>query len=310
MAGKGTTYVLRPRKKSSTGPPKRGAGPRAGKATKQPQVSPKQKARRRIKWRQIAVAIVALAVGTGMWAQNARESRFERAKERAVEFLSTRVREPDSSSWGLFAYLHRRFGLVLPMTSESRADGSFEIFRRVDDPRAMVESRQIAALTTERDRIAARALHCDRIPLPEDWITVLRNGSAAGGDALTHSVLATEWSVENGCVTRPAVQALQADQIAWLVTAAQQRDQLGDPAGPTTETWIEAIAMLCYVGSPNLVRPEWLEEILRIQNDDGGWPSSPTDPRSNPRATALALWVLLEHLKPKTPPTPWIQQIG
>jgi hypothetical protein len=139
---------------------------------------------------------------------------------------------------------------------------------------------------------------------------LLRGGSATGGYALTQSVLATEWSVENGCVTRAEIQALRAEQIAWLVTLVQRREELSDEFDAITDIWLEAVAMLYYVGASNTVRPEWLEEIVRIQNDDGGWSRSPAERRSDPHATTLALWVLLEHLTPNAPRAPWIRQVG
>jgi hypothetical protein len=132
----------------------------------------------------------------------------------------------------------------------------------------------------------------------------------AGGYALTHGVLATEWTVENGCRTRADVEALRTDQIAWLVTFVQRRHDLKDKFDAITDMWIEAVAMLYYIGAGDMARPEWLEEIVRIQNDDGGWSRNPYEGRSDPHATALALWVLLEHLEPDAPRTPWIQQVG
>jgi hypothetical protein len=282
-------------------------------------VPPRRPAKRRFTGRQLAVGVVAVVVAAGWWVQGAREARFEHAKDKAIAYFATRVRKADPSWLSLFSHMRRRFGLVVPLASGRPADDIgaevrrpevFQIYRRVEDPQAAVEKWQIAALPTAIDRITATALHCDRIPPPGDWIDVLHKGSAAGGYALTHSVLATEWSVENGCLRRAGVQELQTDQIALLVTLVQRREELRDQFDAITDMWIEAVAMLYYIGAGDMVRREWVEEIVRIQKDDGGWSRNPDEERSNPHATALALWVLLEYSKPDTPRTPWIQQVG
>jgi hypothetical protein len=72
--------------------------------------------------------------------------------------------------------------------------------------------------------------------------------------------------------------------------------------------WIEAVAMLYYIGAGDMVRKEWIEEMVRIQNDDGGWSRNPYQKRSDPHTTAVALWVLLEHLPAGAKRTPWIRQ--
>jgi hypothetical protein len=273
--------------------------------------------RRRITGRQIAVALVVVVVTLGWWVQQRTETRFERAKDKAIDYLAMQVRA-DPNWLNLVGYMHRRFGLESLASGRPAADLDakvgrpevVEVYRRIEDPRAVADERQIAALPTAIDRITASALHCDRITLPRDWMALLRGGSAAGGYALTQSVLATEWSVENGCVPRVEIQGLRAEQIAWLVNFIQRREELRDEFDAITDIWLEAVAMLYYIGAADNVRPEWLEEIVRIQNEDGGWSRSPAEQRSDPHATALALWVLLEHLRPDVPRSPWIQQVG
>lgn len=266
-------------------------------------------------WQTLA-AVVVVAAG-GLWMWGARGPDFARAKDRAIEYFRAHVHHADPSWLSLFGYMHRRFGLVVTLASGQPADDIssgvqrpdvFQVYRRIEDPRAAVGKLRIAELPTPIDRITATALHCDRIPLPENWVDVLRKASVAGGYALTHSVLATEWTVENGCLTRADVQALHADQIVWLVTFVQRRHDLRSKFEAITDMWIEAVAMLYYAGAGDMVRPEWVEEIAGLQNDDGGWSRNPQDKRSDPHATALALWVLLEQLQPDTPPVPWIRQ--
>lgn len=321
MAGKGTTYVLRPRKpKKGVGTvKKKGApGPGARRTPKRGQARPPAR-KRRIPYMQIGIGLVFILAVGGSWAWSNRQARFEHAKDHAIHYFATHVHEADPSWLSLFGYMHRRFGIVATLASGQAAHDIqigvqrpevFEIYRRIDDPSAAVDKRKIAALPTAIDRITASALHCDRIPLPDDWVDILRRASVAGGYALTHSVLATEWTVENGCRTRKDVEGLHATQIAWLLTFVQKRHDLADNLDAATDMWIEAIAMLYYVGAGDMIPSEWLEEIVQIQNDDGGWSRSPHEDRSDPHASALALWVLLEHLRPGIPHTTWIRQFG
>lgn len=331
VAGKGTTYVIRPRKKAA-GPVVKskpgGTRPTPGKPTspsvrgpsvRRPVRVPKVPATRRARGRQVAAGALVVATVAGLWGWSANAARFERARDRAIDYFATHVQQLDPGWLGMFGYTHRRFGMVATLASGQAAHAAsgdagrpelFEIYRRIDDPLAFVAAHRIAALPTPIDRTTARALHCDRIPLPGDWIEVLRKGSLAGGYALTRSVLATEWSVENGCRSRQDVAALRADQIAWLVTFVSRRHELSEEFEAITDMWIEAVAMLHYIGAGDMVRREWVEELVRIQNDDGGWSRNPYQSRSDPHTTALALWVLLEHLEPDSPPTTWIRQLG
>jgi hypothetical protein len=245
------------------------------------------------------------------------ENAFELSKSKAMNYFATQVRKPDLGWLSLFDYLHRRFGLEVRLASGvfahtvKDAVGRPEIaavYRRVVDVHATVTKQQIAALPTAIDRITASALHCDRIPLPDNWIEILDKGSNAGGYGLTHSVLASEWTVENGCRSRAEIAALRQRQIDLLVEFIDHRHQLAGQFDAITDIWIEAVAMLYYVGARDRVKSDWVGEILTTQKADGGWSRNPRDERSDTHATALAIWVLVENLQPNGPPIVWIRQ--
>jgi hypothetical protein len=265
---------------------------------------------------RIAVFVV-VGLSSSQAISWATPGRLEQARGRALNYFATQVRTPDPGWLSLFGYLHRRFGLEARLASgalpHQLKDGVgrpevFAIYRRIDDPSAAITKQQIADLPTPIDRITATALHCDRIPVPDDWIEILRKGSAAGAYALTHSVVATEWTVENGCRARADVAALQQEQITLLVRFIEQRHELAGRFDAITDMWIEAVDMLYYIGARESVQSAWIDEILALQRDDGGWPRHPRAPRSDPHATALAIWVLLENLQPNAARIPWIRQ--
>jgi hypothetical protein len=242
-------------------------------------------------------------------------ARLEAARDRAVRYFAEQVHAADPGWVDLFGYLHRRFGVRVTLASgavlhEMRAGVArpevHALYRRIDDPDASVEKAEIAALPTPIDRITASALHCDRIPLPADWLEILRKASRAGAYALTHAVLATEWTVENGCLERAAAAELHAEQVALLEKLVAERAVLATTHEAAADIWIEAMVMLDYGGEPARVRREWVEEMLTLQHDEGGWPRHPRSKRPDPHATALALWVLLAQLEPSAPRIRWI----
>jgi len=261
-----------------------------------------------------------LALQTGATpTPDALAARLERAQTAALRYFATSVETADPSWLSLFGYMHRRFGVDARLASGASAhtlrDGVarpevYAIYRRIDDPDAQVDKAAIAALPTAIDRITASALHCDRIPLPADWVEILAKASRAGAYALTHAVLATEWTVENGCRTRQDVTALHAEQVRLLEQLIDQRATLAGQYESATDLWIEAMAMLDYSGAGDRIRAAWIDDLLSQQRADGGWPRHPRATRSDPHATALALWVVLAQRQPQAPPIRWIAPNG
>lgn len=210
--------------------------------------------------------------------------------------------------------MHRRFGLELVLADGSTPYGPraatsgalARIYRRVSDPSARATRAEVAALPTAIDRITATALHCDTVGIPADWVEVLRKATRAGAYALTHAALALQWTLENGCLPEIATLALQVEQAEALEAMAADRAGLLERHALGLDIWLEAIAMLHYLGEGERVRAGWLDDLLGFQRPDGGWPNHPRDARSHPHPTALALWILLERLEPEAPRVAWL----
>ncbi len=237
------------------------------------------------------------------------------ARDRTVAFFETRVVDVDPGWANLFGYLHRRFGLELRTASglalHEVPDGGQRpalaaVYRRLVDPDAEIEAAAIAALPTVVDRITASALHCGRIPLPSNWLEVLRRAGETGGYALTHAALAAQWTLENGCVDPLTLAPVQTAIVDRLVDLASRRDGLAREFETPTDLWIESLAMLHYLGAESRVERVWIDQLVRLQRPDGGFSARPDRERSDAHASALALWVLLEELSPQLPPSRWI----
>lgn len=262
-----------------------------------------------------ATAIALAALLSTAAAAAADRAAVGAAQARGVRYFAEQVTAADPSWLAIFGYLQRRYGIAVHLAGGAPLHGLRDgvarpevaaIYRRIDDPAARVDKAAIAALPTAIDRITASALHCDRIPLPPDWVEILRRASRAGAYALTHAVLATEWTVENGCRSRQELAALHDEQVALLVQLVEQRDTLAPRLAAASDLWIEAMAMLVYSGAGTRLRPEWIADLLALQRPDGGWPRHPRAAHSDPHATALALWVVTAQLQPTAPPIRWI----
>ena len=67
---------------------------------------------------------------------------------------------------------------------------------------------------------------------------------------------------------------------------------LEDPA-TNIDLRSEAVALLQLSGHKNLVKQEWIMEIVKAQQPEGSWPN--LDNREADHTTILALWALLGY---------------
>lgn len=262
-----------------------------------------------------AVRVLGLAVLLVALACSAPERPLEDALSRAEAYFATRMDRADLGTAHLLGYLHRRFGLelhdaagvALHAPPAERARPALDaVFRRLVDPAATASTEQIAALDNPIDRMTGLALHCDHTGLPHDWADALRRAADQRGYALTHAALASEWSLENGCRSLAEIAPVQHDLVERLVALASDRAALDETYRASSDLFIEALVMLYYLRAAERVEPAWLDALLEMQRPDGGWPLRPDASSSNPHPSVLAIWVLLENLRPDAPRVRWI----
>lgn len=241
-------------------------------------------------------------------------SRIRAALRRAAAYIRT-FGETDPSWRGVLGYLHRRFGVRFALADGRAADDpgtesgepqSRAILARMEDRDAPTDAAAIAGLASQTDRMTAVALHCDRLPLPANWLEVLRAAGRACGYALTHAALASQWSVENGCIDVAAAAPVQAELADALVALVEDRGRLAETLPASADVWMEAVALLTYLGLPDSVSPEWIASILADQRADGGWAPASGKTTSDPHATVMAIWSLVEALHPNAEPSRWL----
>ena len=82
---------------------------------------------------------------------------------------------------------------------------------------------------------------------------------------------------------------------------------LNEQQDKAIDAFVEAVALLGFVGRSDLVDPSWVTAIRDAQQPDGGWKEEPDATTSSSHTTFLALWVLLQQDHPDAAPASWIR---
>jgi hypothetical protein len=216
---------------------------------------------------------------------------LQRAIANAIDF-SEGLREPFVLLW--LDVMHRRFGIAEFADALQRYDQvlaeeetvELRVFRRIADHDNPLQAEDLQALSFEVDRLTAPALYCNRLGLPANYSAMLIEAVNSRGYMLTHALLAWIWIQDNGCEV-----PLPDDFIEYMYRA--NAALIGDdPVVDDLE--LEAAAFLYLAGQGALVDDAFVERVIALQNDDGGWlPSSDTLGDSHWHATISALLLLL-----------------
>ena len=217
---------------------------------------------------------------------------------RAIEFLQG-TREPHAL---LFMNLiYRRYGVEAFSDTLARYDEvlaerpdapKLRVLRRMADAGNPLQPDDWDHVTLPKDRVLVSAMYCDRIGLPESFAEVLAIEADTGGYALTHALLAYMFVKDNGCpLELPAgfVDKMYAD-VAAIIDS--------DP-GTINDLKLEAAAFLCLARQSSRVNLRFVQRVIEIQNEDGGW-GKPDEGAGDPdgsswHSTILAL-ILLQHV--------------
>jgi hypothetical protein len=222
----------------------------------------------------------------------------------AIAFLKG-TREPHALMF--ISILHRRFGIEefadalklydQALTQHPERAPVLRVFRRVFDANNPLQPDDWDHVTIESDRLLVSALYCDRLDLPLSFADALSRAVGQGAYAATHALLAWIWSQENGC--KLALPDGFLDQMYGTVAALIDTD-------PTTisDLKLEAAAFLCLARQSARVDLGFVQRVVAIQNEDGGW-GTPAEGAGNPdesswHSSILALMILLHVRFPGT----------
>ncbi len=235
--------------------------------------------------------------------QGAAAEPYRAAISRGLEYLDTHAETVQPFQWLWIDYLQRRFNLdpkfaaanrTIPAGSDEQEQSEYDIHKRVAFPNALIDKLPYDSAEPGRQMMMA-ATHCDHIPLPHNFEDLLKRNLKAGGYDLTHLPYSLMVMAENGC------GLAERDNQALLNPAANAIAKLAANPKTIRDLRYEAVMMLMHMGRRELVKPAWLDQMLREQQADGGWKLSADESDSNDHATMLAVWALLEYTQPDAP---------
>jgi hypothetical protein len=239
------------------------------------------------------IALCSLLVVTLLLHPAPETSALQRAVTNAIDFFEG-SREPDVLL--MLDVMHRRFGIAEFADALQRYDQVLaerpqqaplmRVFRRIADHDNPLQAEDLQAVSFEVDRVTVPALYCDRLGLAADYPAMLVGAVSSGGYMLTHALLAWIWIQDNGCEV-----PLHDDFIEYMYRA--NAALIGDDS-VVDDLELEAAAFLYLAGQGALVDDAFVECVIALQNDDGGWlPSSDTPGDSHWHATISGLLLLL-----------------
>ena len=227
---------------------------------------------------------------------------LQRAISQGIAYLR-QIKEP----MGLLMLnvMYRQFGVAEFNDSLQRFDQQFasnpdpisRIFRRIADYNNVVQPKDFLSVTAQLDRLTVPALYCDRIALPDDYLSQLTDSVNGGGNLLTHALLATIWLENNH-------SSLQLPKDFKSTLYKDNAVLIGD-GSRVDDIELEAAAFLYQAGQGNLVNPVFVQNVIAAQYTDGGWSTTQDTPyNTNWHPSILALMILLyvEHPAATYPP--------
>lgn len=244
------------------------------------------------------------------WPSSSPPPSGDPAVDAAAAFL-IRQGPTVATDWAVVLdHLARRYGLDWADAVLARArweaagplSAQANLFARVYDPSAAVgASPQDLASGNRTDQLTSTALHCDRWPLPGDYVDQLE-AQAARRDLgeKNHALIPAIWAHEHGCLDDAEYRRVTDLVAPQLAQAVRQKSAVDDP-------FVEAVALLTFVGRDDLVDPAWIDAIRAAQRPDGGWVEEPGSTTSSAHTTFLALWVLMQDDHPGAAPQTWVR---
>ena len=213
----------------------------------------------------------------------------------AIAFFEESGEPNDPYALLLLDVVHRRFGIAAFADALQRYDQMLAVrpdqaplmrlFRRIADHDNPLQAWDLQEVSEDIDLVTAPALYCDRLGIPNNYPSMLDRATSLGNYMLTHALLACIWIQENGC-------EVPLPENMYRANAALIGD---DPVVDDLE--LEAAAFLYLAGQGALVDHAFVERVIAVQNDDGGWLLSSDKPGdSDWHTTALGL-VLLLHVE-------------
>lgn len=181
--------------------------------------------------------------------------------------------------------LNREFGTDFPVHQQKirlfiKPPTHVRTLLRLMDEKYIASLAQVQA-TQGINGVIATALHCDVYPPSDDFFLKLDLMAREGKRNLTYSVLAMSFFRQRGCKNASFDYEKKIEQYSKLLI------RLINIEGPISDLTLEAIVVLFRSGKRDLVRKDWIRNIIQNQKPNGQF-------GPNEFSTAWSLWAMLE----------------
>lgn len=210
---------------------------------------------------------------------------YSKQIKKATRYLSQNLHKVDAGMLGPLKLMIRNYGLKLEIT-----EAQMRIMRRSPDKARLwlsgiEEGFEASELEIRALRgipwLIASAMHCDKYPLPWDFVLKMRQIRERGGIGITRSLFAIYLVESKGCTHNAREIAEEKEILLRDLPEVVQRNPIG------YELWSECLLALYFADRRSWVTKDLLELLVSEQAEDGSW-------RHNFHDTVKSLWVLLE----------------
>lgn len=221
--------------------------------------------------------------------------QLQAARGKAEQYLVQQLKTMQPSDQLFLDYLYRTYKTPLAFSAlQTRIDPRKETTIPKSEMQAVMKMAypdQKLKLLPSDASLLSRAMQCNAVGLPLDFDQQLSTTIDQGGYATTHALIALKILTEQSCDVPDNSDALIEKGIAISQTVAEDLSQIPDLR-------YESMAVLALFGRTNQISTSAVEQLLREQNSDGGWPYAYDTLVSKNHSTMLALWAIYALLDP------------
>lgn len=143
------------------------------------------------------------------------------------------------------------------------------------------------------NKVLPEAMYCDQFPVSVDFENIaFKNLNEETGYDLTHKFWAAVLFRENGCV------AINYNIDEVILSAANKMVEAQEESEIVDDLYVERTALLLGYGFRDLVKEDWIRNIVRTQDKTGAWLNPTFFERDfkDPQTSMMAIWALSEYV--------------
>ncbi len=222
--------------------------------------------------------------------------------ERGIKYVENRGGDFEASTGLFFNFLSKKFPLenippikkIYNSPDEFNKHPSTKLYQRLAHPHSIseedIEQYRGGIPINDLQYIMLAGMYCDEIPLKQDFLQKIKTQTELDGYFLTHAALSIHFAKCLKCPLPNEFESIEKQQIKLLEKLIETTD--------IQDLKYEAIAILKLMNPSATIKQEWIDEVLDMQLEDGGWARVKKLKTSNDHTTFLALWALLESKYP------------